>query len=531
MLLVSVLRAYTRHHYEILRFCHLNRFISLYSPMLKIKSNTSNLRVSHRPLAIDAMYEEDFTMLEIILGLPDTPNNFLSVVYEYDHGQAKDKESVMSLACRRHMDGSKRLLRRILTMDIQSKFLTSITLSGLGLRRIPVDIFHVNLLSLDIRENNLNEYPCAHLTDQNYLGWNCPMLETLNFSNNFFTYIHPDIFSLPSLFRLLMNGNVIQEVPAQMWTAPHLNTLELSNNLILDLPCPPRVHRTCSGNPFLFGYRTMSLHRRRNEAMVDGGEVCLQSLRKSSINYNSRSIHRVSVNFVLHMLDLSGNHLTSVPRGLACLAPLLRTLKLSKNRITSMGTVYDYPSFLQSLDLSDNGLTRGVDPPPIITASNTGNCIQSQLVTKQHPSCLHQQHVNFSCLKYLYLGNNSIADLVLEYESEANSEHSDTYSEFDLLKNASVSSQLVLFFPNLQGLRISNNSLTRIPENIHKLTKLRELVVSHNELISALPPLLHRLTSLFVFRHEGIADPIVQELAHFKNTAEILYYLKARGMR
>lgn len=493
-----------------------------------MKSNSNSLRASCRPLAIDAVYEENFVMVEVILGLSDTPHNFLSMVYEYDHGQAKERQSIFSYACRRYTEGNVTILRRLFAMNVQSKFLTSITLSGLGLRWLPIDILHVNILSLDVRENSLSEYPKANPSDSTSLGWNCPNLQTLNFSKNHFTYIHPDIFSLPGLFRLLMNGNEIKEVPMHMWMSPHLNTLELSNNFILDLPCPPPVHRSSTVNSFMLSCRTTTLPRRRSQSVMDG-EVCLQSLRKSCINYSSRSIHRTNGSFVLHVLDLSGNHLSSVPRGLSCLAPLLKTLKLARNRITSMGAVCDYPAFLQTLDLSDNGLTRGIDPPLVNMAMFS--CFQSQLAAKQQP-CLHLQHINFSSLKYLYLCNNRIEDLTLEYQSDDHPDHSDAFSEHDLLNHVEeCSSQSVLLFPNLQGLRISKNVLTRIPEKIHKLTKLRELVVNHNEQITELPPLLHKLTSLFVFRHVGIADPIVQELAHLKSTSEILYYLKAREMR
>lgn len=494
-----------------------------------MKSNPHSLRASRRPLAIDAVYEEDFEMIKVILGLSDTPQNVLSMVYEYDHGQAKEKESILSYACRCCVEGNVSIIRHIFAMDTSKSFLTSITLSGVGLRRLPVAIIHPYLLSLDVRDNNLYEYPCDNPSDPNTLGWNCPLLETINFSNNHFTYIHPDIFRLPGLVRLFMNSNEIKEVPTQIWTSPHLSTLELSNNLILELPCPPLVRRSSSMNMFLFSSKIRTLPRRRRKSSMDG-ETCLPSLRKSCINYNSRSVHEQSVNFSLNLLDLSGNHLSSVPRGLPCLAPLLKTLKLSRNRITSMGTVSDYPALLQTLDLSDNGLMRGVHPPPV-NVTNMISCVQSQLAVKRSPTCFHLQHVNLSCLKYLYLCQNRIDDLILEYENEDHSDLGGSFSEFSLLTNLKECSPNVLFFPNLQALRISKNLLTRIPSNIHKLTKLRELVVSHNESVNELPPLLHKLTSLFLFRYDGIADPIVQELAHLKTASEVLYYLKAREMR
>ena len=86
-----------------------------------------------------------------------------------------------------------------------------------------------------------------------------------------------------------------------------------------------------------------------------------------------------------------------------------------------------------------------------------------------------------------------------------------------------------LIFPHLQGLRLSNNKLCRLPENIHLLEKLSELTFDGNPGIKRLPPTLHHLTKLFTIKYEGISDPIVMELRNFKSAPDILYYLKARA--
>ncbi len=454
--------------------------------------------------------------------LSSTQNNILSTMYEYDLGHAKKKESVISYACTKFMDGVTQVLSNLLSMDTQHKFLTHVTLSGVGLRRLPLALLHENLTVLDVRDNNLDCFPSlplqSHSSLSTYrLGWSCQGLQTLVVSNNLFTSIHPDIFHFPCLVRLVMSSNKIQELPMDMWTAPLLKKLEVADNLIAELPCPitiPRIDSLPS-----FSLTQGSIKRKL------GGDH-LQSQRRGYVSYNARSSddNKSQAGFALHFLDLSGNRLSDIPRGLACLAPLLHTLKLARNSITNLGCFSDYPSLLQVLDVSENGITRGIQPS---LSEEEIRCIQSQLVESQS-YCVHYQHENLDCLKFLYLCRNNLEDLQIEFEAEVVDAPSQSSSEGD---GSVLIKEPPLFFPKLQTLKLSDNSLVRFPENIHRLTGLRELAVSGNERITELPARLHNLTSLFTFKYEGISAPIVSELAHLKTTSEILYYLKARELR
>ena len=414
---------------------------------------------------------------------------------------------------------------RLLALDTTNKFLTAINLSGVGLRHLPLDVMHPNLVSLNVKENSLTDYPRLDTSNMDSLGWNCPNVESLNFSNNHLNYIHPDIFLRhPKLAHLTMCNNEIKSVPENVWTAPSLKSLELTNNMIRCFPCPRRVLRNPSMNLSIFG---RTIPRRRRTVSVDR-EACLQSLRKTSVNYTMRSQHDTP-KFVLETLDLTGNHLQSIPDGLSCLTPYLKILRLAKNRITGMGNVCDYPAHLQTLDLSSNGLTRGVDPPPI---KNMLTCYQSLLDPGRRDTCLHTQHVNFPVLKYLDLCQNRIDDFPIEYDNvDQTEELTNTLSEFNLVRSAKITTPAVVLFPNLHTLRISKNSLIQFPVNIHKLTALRELVVSQNEKIVKIPPLLHKLNSLFLFKFDGISDPIVPSLGKFVTSTQVLYHLKARDVK
>ena len=434
-------------------------------------------------------------MIKVILNLSNTPTNALSSMCEYDHDQSRKKESVLLYACTKYLDGQTNILANLFRLDSENKFLTHITLSGVGLRRLPFTIMHENLITLDVRENNLDVFP-TNSPDVLKLGWKCQNLQTLNCSNNLFISIHPDIFHLPNLKRLVMSNNKIQELPMDMWTAPFLQFLELSNNLIAEVPCPQPIAR--SDQMSMFSSLPSVGPRLRRRVMSDS-ENYLQSLKRTYVSYNVRSsedIQRSQVGFLLHLLDLSGNRLSNIPSGLPCLAPLLHTLKLARNVIINLGHFSDYPPLLQSLDLSNNGITRGISP----STSNTPNikCIQSQLAIGQS-YCTHYMHTNLNCIKFLYLCNNRIDDLQIESQKEEDFELSQASTDEGV---TGLSPEPELLYPKLQILKISNNSLERFPENIHRLSNIRELVVSGNPRIREIPPMIHKLTSLFTFRYE-----------------------------
>ena len=471
---------------------------------------------------IDTIHREDYELLRLILSVSNTPSNVLGILYKYSYGQGAEKESVLSYACRNYLDGRTQVLNRLLTLDCDPKFLTRITLSGVNMRRFPFSILHENLVVLDVRDNTLDQLPTDG-ADPYRLGWRCPKLEKLNFANNLLTCVPPDIFRLPSLAMLILSGNELRDVPIEMWTAPVLTHLELDNNNIYQLPCPQMVPRT--DNFLLYSSITSQQQPKLDSYMY------LPSWKRSYVSYNAGSTHdllKTQSGFALEFLDLKENRLADVPKGLPCLAPQLQTLKLAKNSITNLGTFADYPGGLQSLDVSHNGVTRGIQQA---MGAEDFNCLQCQLAhDNMYSHCSHYQHTSLNSLRFLYLCNNRIEDLKIEVE-RPDLEHSQTPSVEDDGVPPEEADPPGLLYPKLQALKISNNSLVNFPHNIHRLAKLQELVMSGNARITEIPPGLYKLNNLFTFRYEGIQAAVVEELSKLKTTAEVLYHLKARELR
>ncbi len=225
----------------------------------------------------------------------------------------------------------------------------------------------------------------------------------------------------------------------------------------------------------------------------------LESVKHSYINYDidsSSSLHRSQVGFALQSLDLSGNDLREVPRSLPCLTPLLQTLKLARNQLQTLGQAADYPPLLQMLDVKNNGIVNPLMPS--LTAS-TINCVQSE-VSNVSPICSHTHHENLNNLKFLYLSSNRLEKLVIEYDPlPIEQTLEDSVSAGAFLSQGPNGPRRMLF-PKLQGLQISHNQLTELPETIHRLEKLCELAFDNNPRIARLPATLHRLTGLFTLR-------------------------------
>lgn len=468
---------------------------------------------------MDAVINRQFEVIKIVLTSCFSTNEVLSKLYDYSSGNTRVQDTILSYACKLYLDPfssleNQGILSSLLSEKIVGVHLTSIILANAHLRELPPILLHSNLKTLDVQNNLLDAFP--PLKDDVDLS----SLEILNISSNNFVELPVEIFKLPLLTRLIASDNKIKSVPVDMWRAPVLKNLNLSGNQIQVLP----YHHPLASVDFVpyDGRHSTSLsmqQQRFSSRVLFNKKVSLDSVRRSYINYDivcSHNLHRGQVGFSLQTLDLSGNQLIELPRSLPCLTPLLNTLKVSKNNLTNLGQASDYPPCLQTLDAQNNGITVGISPslePPNIT------CVQSQ-VSHAPVLCSHARHQNLANLKFLYLSGNRLEELQIEFQLP---DVDNSYNE----TQASLNPRSDLLFPCLQGLRISNNRLIKLPDNIHRLDTLCELSFDGNRRIERLPNSLHRLSKLFTLKYEGISDPVVQELANLKNAPEILYYLKA----
>ena len=147
--------------------------------------------------------------------------------------------------------------------------------------------------------------------------------------------------------------------------------------------------------------------------------------------------------FPLESLDLSYNHLTTIPTGLSCFAPRLTKLNVSHNQIKSLGQLNDYPPDIELLDASHNQLMSSLTEPishglmPCsrrLFLNSSGNALLDS-ITPSYKPCVHRTHKNLRKLSTYRLGHNQLLDVQL-FRAVGRTRSGDLTSSFD---DASIS--------------------------------------------------------------------------------------------
>ena len=500
--------------------------------LVDITSKDVIIGCSGRPLMIDAIHQEDYAIIRKIIDSQSEKQkhqcaqDLLTKVYTYGFGNlGKRRESLISYACREYLDGNQQILPALLSPQIAGNALTHIKIEDISLYEIPIALFNQRLKVLELKRNGLSALPISEANKQGL----CENLTSLTVSENSLFALPENLFRLPSLVKLDASGNQIEKVPMEIWTGPVLKDLILSRNRISSLPCPSYRHLD-DGQEFVHHKSFSHLFPISSSSQVMLLVSTRQAYFESAVKSSSKT---QQPGFGLTNLDLSSNCLSIVPRGLPCLAPLLKLLKLNSNCITHLGHPSDYPSTLVTLDVSKNAAVQCIQPspePPKVV------CIQSQLEQKSG-SCSHFSHASLSKLKFLYLNHNQLTSVLLETQAGGgrNNAGGNVEEEERGRKRGgsgggreSEQPTMELLFPQLQSLRLSSNQLQQVPQSVHKQRELCELAIDGNPRISHIPSNLHNLTQLFVLKYTGVSDPVVDELKRFETAQQMLIYLKTR---
>ena len=571
--------------------------------------------------------------------------------------------------------------------------ISELDISSNNLTSLPIEVFSLPYLKqLDFNRNKVTQFPTD--SDQSCGGWSCPRLYTIDASNNQLMALPPCLFHLPELKELMVNSNRISEVPLCVWTAPKLQRLYLSKNCLENFPSsqdeipgislsfqmsisesspmspygittsPPSQSNSDSGYlshptgdvvesmnvkynspkfafPILKAGSTLNSHKslevkshtiqtqsvisRRLENFQDDN-VEVEELEDSESTAENTS----KKSFVLEVLDISHNQLTSLPSGLSCLAPRLTKLNVSHNRIKSLGTISDFPFELEYLEASSNELHTAIAPAfPSTDTRYYQPCARkvlefasnglTQSTTSETPKgyfykpCNHRSHKNLRKLSTMKFNKNHLVDLQLfrlptrsKLEFGASMEESmrtkrtntctsgqemaTTSSVLPRLNEVGGKSSAVLdkrsqtigrklepvnrrngsdpspsflidqkplkeslpdsldssnssqeeqsptpplvvtpLYPQLTTLEIAYNRLKTVPAQIHLITNLSTLSISHNTEIDTLPLKIGNLEHLWSLEYEGcpLTNPPYQDLDKFRLASDKLLYMRS----
>ena len=350
-----------------------------------------------------------------------------------------------------------------------------------------------NLSSLDISSNHISSLPSClfHLHE----------LKEVNANNNRITDVPAAVWTTPKLTKLHLNHNLLDSFPSHSSDpSPHFQSppagigggsvydpFQLPESGYQSIQALAPLRSILSTQNMLTGSETRLSH---SDSMFDEGVGTLSGVwgqRRKSTGLSSilgtskprqatigLSKRRMSANqsfvswrfksfqdatfdvedlddigreeqeeggetFPLESLDLSYNHLITVPNGLSCFAPRLTKLNVSHNQIKSLGQLNDYPPDIELLDASHNHLMSALTEPishglmPCsrrLFLNSSGNALLDSTSSPSYKPCVHRTHKNLRKLSTYRVGHNQLVDVQL-FRAVGRNRSGDLTSSFD----------------------------------------------------------------------------------------------------
>ena len=218
---------------------------------------------------------------------------------------------------------------------------TVVNLSGLGLVKLPSELFELRQLKeLYIQNNSLPSLP-------NEIG-KFSQLEKLDASNNQILQIPKSFAQLGQLLELDLSDNQISSLPREMGQLQHLRRIDLGKNRLTGLPKAVK-QLTQLRELYLNSNKLTALHESIGQ---------LKKLQKFYLNGNSITKLPAAIGELnaLQLLDIENNKLNTLPNMMGKLQQL-QELYLANNQISNLPHEIGNLSRLRVLDLSRNYLS------------------------------------------------------------------------------------------------------------------------------------------------------------------------------
>ncbi|MCJ8747281.1 hypothetical protein PDJAM_G00151620 [Pangasius djambal] len=396
--------------------------------------------------------------------------------------------------------------------------------SGRGLSSVPRGLSAFTYY-LDLSMNNITELPANVFK-------NLPYLEELRLAGNDLTFIHPEALSgLHQLKVLMLQNNQLKTVPSAALKNLHalqslrldanhitvvpedsfqglqqLRHLWLDDNSLTEVPVVPLQHQgnlqalTLALNRIghipdsafanLSSLVVLHLHNNRIEEIGKNCFSGLDNLETLDLNYNNLKSFPEAIQTLpkLKELGFHSNNIAVIPEGAFHRNPLLRTIHLYDNPLSSVGrSAFQNLSDLHSLML--RGASMMQDFPSLAGTGNLESLTLTGTKIRAVPADLCE---DLSVLRTLDLSYNEIEELpsfqgcvslqdITLQQNHIQQIHQDTFHGLT----------------NLRVLDLSRNELKFIhPDAFHSLSALTSLDLSMNLLASVPTAGLHALNQL-----------------------------------
>ena len=462
---------------------------------------------------------------------------------------------------------------------IQFHAVTAVYLNDNQLLSLPIELFQLqNVRKIDVSSNSITYLPTlrsvSHSQDKSG-GWRCSFLVELNLSKNIISHLPLCVWNLPSLTTLLCcynkikslqpgqgqelvrelvkmesvdlsNNHIVGEVPAFLFNFPGLKMLNLSHNMITDLPgtlwkchsledfnvsqnrlktlpllCTHAVSmemKTIASEPHVGATHDRLIHIHHKRTPSTTSSKSLSSHRATSSDFSS-----------LKKLNLSGNKIPIFPEGLPCLAPNLTSLDVSSNPLLSID-VHFLPQSLKTL-----------------TASKCELLVLGSVITKQHLDqlnqncmglqlegclCQHHRHTSLPYLTTLDLSCNKLSHMQLLYH-EPPPDALKNFGELENKYDPKVDPAIDLLFPALEELNLAGNQLIgKFNPNIGHQSHLKQIWLDNNTPLEEIPMEFAYLRNTNQFTKLGLhgLPNLTDPPAHYQEVdlQHLLTYMRSR---
>ena len=335
-----------------------------------------------------------------------------------------------------------------------------------------------------------------------------PCLETVDLSQNLLRGTFPGfVFELPGLKTLNLSDNQIEDLPTTLWETDILQDLNVSNNALVYLPlCEPENDyrdSVCLSGSFapvsmkqadvvLVGKAAIrapkidynkSLYRQTPSTIRAISSVEDMSWNNASVS-NAAVVHTCDYSS-LQKLNISGNKISIFPEALACFAPNLQELDVSRNLGLKEIDLLFVPFSLKKLTAKKCGLERiGNVATKKHQSLAVANCRHGEDTGR---ACTHRSHSRLPWLTTLILAQNKIPHLQLIRQAQPEVSL-DLFDRVESVYQPKIAPSLDLLYPALEGFNMSNNHLVGMfNPNIGHHTHLKWVHLNGNPDLTGVP--------------------------------------------
>lgn len=348
-------------------------------------------------------------------------------------------------------------------------------------------------------------------------------LEVLDLSGNKLSVIIPDLSCLtPRLTKLNVSKNRIKYLGNINDYPVDIEFLDASNNLLHTAIAPAIGLANRRNSVPLCARKLLSSSPGQDltQLSLTGLDA---SLAGSQTYHHKLCSHRMHKNLrKLSTLKLNHNKLMDLQ--------LYRSVSKSVRGTAELGASYEENSKPRSHTSSDP-FAVVINPP--FSASTSVSKLEA--LSKSMGTVLYSRSALTVSRKASFQGTGGNSSSTVDTGKNSDSTHSDGSQEGQDSKgegpasSSAVSVVISLLYPTLATLEVSHNCLRNVPSNIHHISSLSCLLVSHNQDIDTLPLELSNLEHLWNLEYEGclLTNPPKQDLDKFRLASDKLLYMRS----